>query len=87
MEIGFVTDEISADVKEAIEIGLSWGISRYELRVIGKNRIPDIDDDTINEIAGLIEKHNVQITALSPGTFKGTLHDTSVRETPIAVVP
>ena len=50
MEIGFVTDEISPDVKEAIEIGVSWGITKYELRVIGENRVPNIDGKKIKEI-------------------------------------
>lgn len=75
MEIGFVTDEISSDIKEAIEIGVSWGISKYELRVVGKNRIPDIDATRIRQIQELIKRHNVQITALSPGMLKGALQD------------
>lgn len=80
MEIGFVTDEISLDVKEAIEIGVSWDIFNYELRVIGENRIPDIDDKKINQIEELIEKFGIHITALSPGTFKGTLKQNALIE-------
>ncbi len=84
MEIGFVTDEISPDVKEAIEIGVSWGISKYELRVIGENRIPDIESTKAAQIQELIEKHDIQITALSPGTFKGTLQDRTENEREIS---
>lgn len=80
MEIGFVTDEISIDVREAIEIGISWDIFRYELRVIGENRIPDIDEKKIKQIEELIEKFGLQITALSPGTFKGTLKQNALIE-------
>ena len=80
MEIGFVTDEISRDVREAIEIGVTWGISMYELRVIEENRIPNIDGKKIKEIEKLIGKFGIQITALSPGTFKGTLQETNVIE-------
>jgi sugar phosphate isomerase/epimerase len=86
MEIGFVTDEISPDVKEAIEIGVSWGITKYELRVIGENRIPNIDGKKIKEIEELIDKFSIQITALSPGTFKCTLHETDVIEYEICEV-
>lgn len=86
MEIGFVTDEISLDVKEAIEIGVSWGISKYELRVIGENRIPDIDEASIQQIEDLIGKCGIRITALSPGTFKGTLKQDALIEREIREV-
>ena len=75
MRLGFVTDEISPDVKEAIEIGVSWVIKDYELRVIGKNRIPHISEVEVQQIIELKNKYDIRITALSPGTFKGTIHD------------
>ncbi len=84
MEIGFVTDEISPDVKEAIEIGVSWGIAKYELRVVGANRIPDISDATARQIQELIGKNEIEITALSPGTFKGTLKQSAEIEREIS---
>lgn len=80
MEIGFVTDEISPDVKEAIEIGVSWGIVKYELRVIADHRIPDIDETQIRQILELKETYGIRITALSPGTFKGTLNEHALIE-------
>ncbi len=80
MEIGFVTDEISPDVKEAVDIGVSWGISKYELRVIGENRIPAVDEKNIRQIEALIDKYGIRITALSPGTFKGTLKQVELIE-------
>lgn len=76
MRIGFVTDEISPDIKEAIEIGVSWQIKDYEIRVVGNNRIPHISEADIQQIIDLKNKHNLQITALSPGTFKNGLSDT-----------
>jgi sugar phosphate isomerase/epimerase len=78
MRIGFVTDEISSDVEEAVEIGVSWGIYDYELRVVGEGRIPTIDEQQINCILELKDKFGIRITALSPGTFKGTLQDQSL---------
>ena len=75
MQIGFVTDEISPDVTEAIEIGVSWGVFNYELRVIRERRIPAIDETDIQNILELIKKHGIRITALSPGTFKRTLKE------------
>lgn len=75
MRIGFVTDEISPDVTEAVDIGVSWGIKDYEVRMIGANRIPDISEKEVQTILDLQKKYGIRITALSPGTFKGTLAD------------
>ncbi len=75
MRIGFVTDEISADVEEALELGVSWGIYDFELRMLGERRVPQIEVGDIQRILVLQRKHGLRITALSPGVFKGTIHD------------
>lgn len=75
MKIAFVTDEISPDVEEAVQIGTSWGIYDYELRMVGDQRVPHIDDETVGHLLELKEKYQINYTALSPGTFKCTLKD------------
>lgn len=75
MRIGIVTDEISADVREAIQIGLSWGIMDYELRVIGEARVPTVKPETIDDLLWFKEKFGLRYTALSPGTGKGAIDD------------
>lgn len=75
MRIGFVTDEISANVEEALTIGISWGILDFELRVIGDKRVPSVDPGAVKQIIALQQKHDLRITALSPGVLKGTVHD------------
>ncbi|MDZ7269496.1 MAG: sugar phosphate isomerase/epimerase [candidate division KSB1 bacterium] len=78
MRIGFVTDEISAEVVEALTIGLAWGVRDFELRVIGDRRVPAITPATVGQILALQQKHGLRLTALSPGVFKGTVHDTAL---------
>ncbi len=75
MEIGFGTDEISSDVKKAIETGVSWGIRNFELRVIEKNRIPNISEKKVDQLLDLKKQFNINFTALSPGTFKNRLEN------------
>ncbi|KAA0230981.1 sugar phosphate isomerase/epimerase [candidate division KSB1 bacterium] len=75
LRIGFVTDEISANVEEALTIGISWGILDFELRVIGDKRVPSVDPGAVKQIIALQQKHDLRITALSPGVLKGTVHD------------
>jgi sugar phosphate isomerase/epimerase len=75
MRIGFVTDEISANIEEAITVGVSWGIRDFELRMIGERRVPAVDPGDIQRVVALQRKHGLRITALSPGVLKGTLQD------------
>lgn len=75
MRIGFVTDEISSNVREAIELGASWGIMDYELRVVGDTRVPAITPAAVDELLQLKNKFGIRYTALSPGTCKGTIDD------------
>jgi len=75
MRPGIVTDEISADVREAIQLGTSWGITDYELRVIGDARVPNIKPETVNELLRLKEKFGIRYTAISPGACKGDIED------------
>jgi len=75
MRIGIVTDEISADVREAIQRGLNWGIMDYELRVIGEARVPAVKPETVDDLLWFKEKFGLRYTALSPGTGKGTIDD------------
>ena len=75
MRIGIVTDEISADVREALQLGLSWGIMDYELRVVGEARVPAVRPETVDDLLWFKEKFGLRYTALSPGTGKGTIDD------------
>ncbi len=75
MRIGIVTDEISADVREAIQLGMSWGIMDYELRVIGEARVPTVKPETVDDLLRLKEKFGIRYTALSPGACKGAIDD------------
>lgn len=72
MEIGIVSDEISLNIKEAIEVGLRLGIRNYELRCISsyEKRVPYINDSDLKFVLDNLESGKISITALSPGIFK-----------------
>lgn len=40
MKVCIVTDEVSADPETAIELGVEWGVSDFELRGVGTSRVP-----------------------------------------------
>jgi len=70
MKISIVTDEISADLETAIELGVEWGIQEFELRTFNTERVPLFTDFQKQRIKELIDEYNVQFIAISPGLFK-----------------
>ncbi len=75
LELGIVSDEIAPDFREAVSYGLKWGISRYELRMLKSGRIPHVNKEEVDEICALIDRHELTITAVSPGLFKLPVSD------------
>lgn len=70
MKISMITDEISADLETAIELGTSWGIRDYELRTIEDRRAPHFSEYQIQRLLELIDEYSLRIVAVSPGLFK-----------------
>jgi len=84
-DIGVVSDEVSRDLEEAFALSSQWGITRYELREGGEARFPSL---TAREIRFVDERVQAgdQITAVSPGIFKGHSDDAESLEREIGEV-
>jgi sugar phosphate isomerase/epimerase len=70
MKVSIVTDEVSADLETAIELGLEWGVDAFELRGIGGQRVPRYTDYQKQRVLELRDAYNIHIAAISPGLFK-----------------
>jgi sugar phosphate isomerase/epimerase len=70
IELGIVSDEICPDFREAAALGMSWGLTRYEIRCVKSGRVPAIDRAEWEDILACVKEHQLSITALSPGIFK-----------------
>ncbi len=70
MKISLVTDEVSADLETAIELGLEWGVDAFELRGIGDQRVPHFSDYQKQRVLELREAYGIHFAAISPGLFK-----------------
>jgi sugar phosphate isomerase/epimerase len=73
LTLGIVSDEIDNDFAVAAEHGTSWGISRYELRVLTTGRVPHVESAEVTRLVQTVRDRGLQITALSPGMFKHPL--------------
>jgi sugar phosphate isomerase/epimerase len=78
VQIGVVTDEISRDLEKAFQVGRELGIKDYELRRIGEKRVPNLSEEELKQVETLIAEYDANITALSPGIFKVSLHDSQL---------
>lgn len=74
LDIGVVTDEVSRDLAEALEVSREWGITRFELRAGGEERFPFFTDREVRLVDEVI-RDGAQITAVSPGLLKGPVDE------------
>ena len=75
MDFGIVTDELSDDPREAIELALGWGMRRFEIRNVRGARFPRFADNILDELAALKDEYSIEYTAVSPGFFKCHIED------------
>lgn len=73
LELGIVSDEIAPDFRTAAAHGISWGISRYEIRCLASGRVPDVNMAEWEDTVAAAREHGLSITALSPGILKHSL--------------
>ena len=85
--LGIVSDEITRDFGEAVRIGASLGIRRYEVRNLAAGRAPLCGDAAMREAERIAREEGVAITALSPGLFKWTDTEAAFRREMSEVYP
>jgi sugar phosphate isomerase/epimerase len=86
MRVGIVTDEISSDIREALSLGVNWGICDFEVRSTSSGRVPFISDEDVQTLFQSRADFNATITALSPGTFRTSIDDKASVERDLAEV-
>jgi sugar phosphate isomerase/epimerase len=71
MRISIIADEISQDPEAAVFIGSqAWNVYQYELRFIMGQRVPDIKEQQITDLASLMERYDITYSAIGAGLFK-----------------
>ena len=70
LELGIVSDEVSPEFRTALRHGLSWGITRYEIRCLVSGRVPDVNLAEWEDTVAAVRENGLSVTALSPGILK-----------------
>jgi sugar phosphate isomerase/epimerase len=78
MNLSIISDEISLDLEESIQAAEEFGIRKFEIRCLDdyEHRIPHFRPGRLERLAELVSGGSIELTALSPGTFKIPLSDT-----------
>jgi sugar phosphate isomerase/epimerase len=69
-KIGVVTDEISNNLVEAIEIAKSWGLDYIELHSVWGENICDIDDAELSRVISIVRKSGMTVTNIDSLTLR-----------------
>ena len=86
MKLGIVSDEVSKDLRVAAEWAKARKISRFELRNVWGNRLPDVSKDQLTEIKTMLNHYGIIVTGISPGTYKCALHEPDFASQPERLV-
>jgi len=77
-ELAILSDEISLDLEEAFRYGEEFGFKKYEIRCFDDydHRIPNFRPGVMERLEELVDSGAIEVTAVTPGTFKIDLSDT-----------
>ena len=70
MKVSILSDEISTDFDTAVEVGLSWGMRNFEVRMAPSGRVPKVSPGDRKRFLTIKNQYGVNISSISPGFFK-----------------
>lgn len=82
--LGVITDEVSADIKEACEFAAFHNLDCIEIRSVNNRGPFEYTDDDITEIKAAAGKHNLAISCISSPLFKCKFDDIEARKKHVA---
>jgi sugar phosphate isomerase/epimerase len=80
MRLSVITDEISQDLAHALDVCKDEGVSTVELRAVDGANIVSHDDDSLEEIATLLDLRGLRVGAIASPFLKCHLRDEAAPE-------
>jgi len=74
-KIGVVTNEISDDLEEAINVAKSWGLEYIELNGVWGENICDVDEATLSKAIRIVRASGLTVTNIGSLTLRCNLED------------
>ena len=70
MKLGVITDEVTQDIRKAVDFAVKHGLHGLELRSVDDMSIDMVPEKRINEIKNIIESHDLEVCNISSSFFK-----------------
>ena len=71
MKLGVITDGISRDFAHALDVMDEFGLSNAELQFVWDKEVGDHNDEQIQQIKTLADRHGIDISCISRHNFAG----------------
>ena len=68
--LGVITDEVSQDLKAAIDFALEFGLRGLEIRTASGKNIMDMTTDEVKEIRKMADGSGLEVPSISSPVFK-----------------
>lgn len=78
MKFSVITDEISQDLEEAIQVAVSFGLDAVEIRSVWNHQPHELTQQEIAAIKELCGAHNLKVCAISAPFFKCSLNEQEI---------
>ncbi|MGQ9554752.1 MAG: sugar phosphate isomerase/epimerase family protein [Anaerolineae bacterium] len=73
-KIAIITDEVSHNFEQALDMIKSWGLKYVELRTVDKVNVVDLDDAGVARVKKLLGEKGLSVVALASPFLKCYLH-------------
>lgn len=81
MQLAVITDEISMDLSQALDVMKEYGCTAAELRTMWGTNIADLSEDQVDEARKLLDQKHLEVCCLASPLFKCELFEGAGGET------
>jgi len=74
-QLSIITDEVSHDFEQALDMIKEWGLKYVELRTVDRTNLADLDDEGVARVKRLLDEHGLSVVALASPFLKCYLHE------------
>lgn len=74
-KLAIITDEVSHDFEQALDMIKDWGLKYVELRTIDKTNLADLDDQGVARVKKLLDDRGLGVVAFASPFLKCYLHE------------
>lgn len=80
MKMAVITDEISQDLDEVIQVIAPFNVNAIELRSVWDKQVHQLTNEEVQKIEDICKKNNIEVCAISSPFFKCNLNEIEIEQ-------